>query len=379
MRFLFTVYRDIKHPHAVGGDIYLWELARGLAKRGHQVCVISSAFKGASSKEIIADVEVVRIKNSITLPFSVFKTYRHQAQKGIDAVIEEAIGGQRLPFFGALYVKQPLIAVWHQRNQKVFKQQYSPIIALPLSLFEYFLATLYRKKTIVTPSLTAKNTLLPLGFKSTRVKVVYDGVDETFHDITTFDKRENIIVCLGKLRRYKRFDQAIIGFSKALPHLKSSCKLVIAGKVSEIEKNHIQNLKQLTKKLNIENRVDFRINLTEEEKFELLRKSKMLLQPSPVEGFSIVIIEANRCGTPVVASDGVPTDVVRNGVNGFVYPFGDTDLLAQNIVKFFDDNRLWQNLSTSSLNWSTQFSWENSVSTFIKVISDLQNNSLSND
>ena len=87
-----------------------------------------------------------------------------------------------------------------------------------------------------------------------------------------------------------------------------------------------------------------------------------------MEGFSIVVMEANRCGTPVVASDGVPKDVVVNGLNGLVYPFGDINASAKHITRLLTDEVFWSKMSKSASDWSSQFTWENSVLQFEKVL-----------
>jgi glycosyltransferase involved in cell wall biosynthesis len=368
LRFLFLVYRDFKNPNAVGGDFYLWELARGLAKLGNKVTLLCSSFQGAKSKEIIEGVEINRINSVWRLPLRIFNEYLKKLKGNFNVIVEEAIGGQRLPYFGTIYVKQPLVAVWHQRHNKVFREQYPFPLAIFLSLFEFFQARLYRNRTIVTPSEGAKEKIMSLGFKYAKVKVVYDGVGSIFDSAKTKSARENVLVYLGKLRRYKRPDHAILALVQVLKRAKKSCKLIIAGKASEIDRGYIDWLRNLAKRLNVGDLVEFRINISEKEKLDLLEKARLLVQPSPVEGFSIVVAEANRCGTPVVASDGVPRDVVINGLNGLVYRFGDIDALAMNIVRLIDDDVLWDKMSKDAHEWSRQFTWENSVAEFLKVL-----------
>ena len=102
----------------------------------------------------------------------------------------------------------------------------------------------------------------------------------------------------------------------------------------------------------------------------MLEKARVLVQPSPVEGFSIVVAEANRCGTPVVVSDGVPSDVVVNGLNGLVYPYGDIERLARSIVRLIEDDILWSRMSRNAHYWSQQFVWENSAREFQRTLQD---------
>lgn len=372
LHIVFIGYRDLAHPAAVGGDIYLWELAKGLSKLGHQVTFMCSRFDGSKSRETKDGIDVVRIKGSMwSLPFRIFKEYFRRPRDSFDIVVEEAIGGQRLPFFSTLYVRKPLVAVWHQRHQKIFREQYPLLMAIFLSLVELFLATLYRNRTIISPSEDAKKNIVPLGFYAENIKVVNDGVGEIFRNVKKNPNRENLVVCLGKMRRYKRFDHAILGFQRAINRLGIPWRLVLAGKISEIDGGYIERLRKLAKTLSISENVIFKINISEIEKLELLKKAKLLVQPSPVEGFSIVVVEANSCGTPVIASDGVPKDVVRDGYNGFIYPFGDLEALANGIVKLISNEVVWRSLSTNAYEWAQKFTWERSSLKFEKVLADM--------
>ena len=57
-----------------------------------------------------------------------------------------------------------------------------------------------------------------------------------------------------------------------------------------------------------------------------LQKSDILCLTSEYEGFGIVLIEAMLKGVPVIAFDYVGVDdIIENGVDGYVVPFGDID------------------------------------------------------
>ena len=232
---------------------------------------------------------------------------------------------------------------------------------------EGFQARIYRNHLIVAPSKCAKEKILTLGFARNKVKVVYDGVGSIFQNPQFQAQRDATIICLGKLRRYKRLDHPILALPLVLNKYRD-CKLVIAGKVSEIDKNYAEDLLKLSEKLKIRNFVDFKFNISEEEKVALLGQATVLVQPSPVEGFSIVAIEANRCGTPVIASDGVPADVVINGYNGLVYPYGDIYELSNAISKLLSDGELWRKMSKNALVWSRKFNWVKSTIELQKIL-----------
>ena len=371
MNVLFIVYRDFANPAAVGGDLYLWELAKGLSKLNHQVTMVCSRFEGSAPKEIIEGVEIIRVKGFWTLPLEIFKEYYVKLKNNVDVIVEEAIGGQRIPFFCTTYVKKPLVVVWHQRHSKIFNEQYLFPIAVSLSLVELFQARLYKKRTVVSPSKGAKEQVLTLGFKDSSVKVVYDGIGKDFSHRKQSKDREALIVCLGKIRRYKRPDHVILALANIIKTSKIKCRLVIAGKISEIDRGYVNELRRLSEKLCVSSYVDFKFNISETEKLRLLERASILVQPSPVEGFSIVVIEANMCGTPVIVSNGVPSDVVINKYNGLVYPFGNINALSTAITTLLEDKTTWTKLSKNASSWAQKFTWANSVNELNLIINEV--------
>ena len=73
----------------------------------------------------------------------------------------------------------------------------------------------------------------------------------------------------------------------------------------------------------------------------------------------MTVVEANACGTPVVASD-VPglRDVVRDGETGLLYRHGDLPQLAGQVVRVLRDTQLRERLTSGALSWASQFNWD---------------------
>ena len=56
----------------------------------------------------------------------------------------------------------------------------------------------------------------------------------------------------------------------------------------------------------------------------------VIVHASDHEPFGIVVIEAMALGKPVVAGDAAgPTEIITDGVNGLLTPYGDAAALAQ--------------------------------------------------
>jgi glycosyltransferase involved in cell wall biosynthesis len=146
-------------------------------------------------------------------------------------------------------------------------------------------------------------------------------------------------------------------------------QLIIAG-TGDAEKY----LKDLAQGLGLtDQQVIFKGRVSEKEKINLLQKAWVLVNPSMMEGWGIVVIEANACGTPVIASD-VPglRDSVRNFKSGYLVPYGDIDGFAREILNIFQDNELRENMSKEARVWAENFPWEKSSQTFFSFISEYE-------
>src|SRR3989442_11116254 len=76
-----------------------------------------------------------------------------------------------------------------------------------------------------------------------------------------------------------------------------------------------------------------------ETKVKLLREATALIMPSYKEGFPTPVLEAQACGTPVVASDAVGVyEYVAEQENSFIFPIGDWRSIASLLSKVIEAN-----------------------------------------
>ena len=77
-------------------------------------------------------------------------------------------------------------------------------------------------------------------------------------------------------------------------------------------------------------------------------QSAIVCFPSYREGLPKSLLEAASCGLPIVAFD-VPgcREIIKDGVNGFLVPFKDTDALYSAILKLLNDSNLRDSMGHS--------------------------------
>lgn len=372
MRFCFLASKVWIDPEAAGGDLYLGNIARGLVQRGHRVSFIASSNMISPGAKSIDGVDVHLVKRGVLYPIrllALFLTIRRH----VNMIVEEMFGGKGVPPLAALYSRKPVLSVWYQRHDKIFAEQYPRGLATLLSLMERLLARLYKKAWILTLSEKSAKELVEIGLPASRVEIVPPaGILSSHHSekFPGFRFRENSLVFIGKIRKYKRVDHAILALAEmAASGLRP--QLVIAGTVSKSDERYYRSLRSLAKEFAVDNLVHFKIYpslIPDSEKTELLTRAKVLLQPSPVEGFSMTSVEANACGTPVVVSDGVPGDVVVPGLNGLVYPFGDIKSMANSCAKLITDEEAWETLSRNGSKMALRYNWQSTVKIFLDVV-----------
>jgi len=325
--------------------------------KGHSVTYVCSRYRGCETEESIDGVHIVRLGPTWLFSLKAWNYYLRHCRGKVDLVYEDPIGGSKVPLFGPLYIKEPMIAVWHQRNSLVFSYQFAPPIAWVLSQLEKALAVLHRNTTIHTPSTDSAKDIQSLGFRKENIRVIPISIREEWLNIKVDDKvREPLVIWLGKIRRYKCPHHVILAMKQVCQEYPQA-KLIIAGK-QEDSKYEIE-LRHLAQKIGIQENVIIRTNLTETEKRDLLLRAKILVLPSPIEGFGIVVLEANACGTPVIASSGVPKDAVQHLNNGLRYPFSDIPVLSRDILQVLKDDELYRQLCSNSLTFVHQFAWNN--------------------
>ena len=134
-------------------------------------------------------------------------------------------------------------------------------------------------------------------------------------------------------------------------------------------------LLDMHKKLQLEDFVHF-YPATNQVK-EKLCNAGMYVMTSRFEGLPMTLIEAQICGLPIVSydCDCGPADIINDGVNGFLVPYGDDEAFIQAVIKLAHNEDLRKKFGAAARNNSQRFAPEKTAQIwqqlFDKLYSDV--------
>lgn len=131
-----------------------------------------------------------------------------------------------------------------------------------------------------------------------RCMVAHPGVDTDLFRPGPDDRPMHLLLA-ARLQPLKGPDLALETLG-ALPR-ELDARLIVAGEASEDFAHYVDELRALADELGIRDRIIAVGSLNRDELAERLRESVALLLPSWSETFGLVALEAQACGTPVVA------------------------------------------------------------------------------
>lgn len=361
MRILIFNWRDMKHIWAGGAEVYVHELAKHWVADGHKVTVFCGNDGTADRNQMIDGVQIVRRGGFYTVYIWAFLYYILRFKGSFDVVIDSENG---VPFFSKLYAGVPVFLLIYHVHQEVFQKHLSfPYSYIAMAVEAKLLPLVYRNTKVITISRSTEMEIIRTGIaKKENIEIVTPGVSITRPKNVSKTSYPSFLY-LGRLKPYKNVDVALRAFASIRKrHL--TAKFTIAG-FGESQPYLIQ----LAKDLGIAKSVIFSGKVTEEEKAVLLTRNMVVIQPSSIEGWGITVMEANACGTPVIASN-VPglRDSVIDGVTGLLVQPNNVLSLASAMEKMIANTQMRHSLATKAFQLAKQYRWEDKAILYKSII-----------
>ncbi|WP_020520617.1 D-inositol-3-phosphate glycosyltransferase [Catelliglobosispora koreensis] len=129
---------------------------------------------------------------------------------------------------------------------------------------------------------------------------------------------------------------------------------------------------ELATALGVRDRIRFLPPQTGEDLADVYRAADVVAVPSYNESFGLVALEAQACGTPVVAAAvGGLVTAVRDNVSGLLLDNHDPAAWADALGRLLSSPALREELSCGAVRHANDFSWDRTVDSLLSVYSDV--------
>lgn len=184
-----------------------------------------------------------------------------------------------------------------------------------------------------------------------------------------------LVVTVGMLKERKGIHVSLDAFAEVIKSFPSA-RYLIAG--LDEDSPYPDQLRRQTRALGICHAVDFVGEVTEEQKIDLYHRSSIfvahfLSDDTSFDGFGLVHLEANACGTPAIGTyDSGAEDAIEHGVSGLLVNQNDVEGTASAILSLMRDQQKADRLSTGARERAKLMTWSSTatklISTYEKVL-----------
>jgi D-inositol-3-phosphate glycosyltransferase len=175
-------------------------------------------------------------------------------------------------------------------------------------------------------------------------------------------KDAHVITFVGRIQPHKGPEVLIRAIAEMVTHspmLRSKLVTLIVGGASGGNGAEVDRLKELVQWLGIDDVVRFAPPVDRAGLADYYRASDLVCVPSYSESFGLVALEAQACGTPVVASavGGLRT-AVADGISGVLVDGHDPRAWSSVLARLLQEPQRRVLLSMGALEHASHFGWD---------------------
>jgi glycosyltransferase involved in cell wall biosynthesis len=350
-----------------GTEIATYNIAKYLARRGHEVHVITSWDEGLPNESFEEGFYVHRIR----IPRLKIGGYTLHVLKELLLIKElspDIVHAQGITRGAACVLARKLFGipcvVWGRGSDVYLPWRFKKVI----SKF-----VLGNADALITLTEHMKQKMIELlGRERCDIFVIPNGIDYEFFS-SYLGKRgsvtsepgnnKKVVLYVGRLDPVKGVRYLVQAMGILRDRGLRNAKLLIVGDGSEKK-----YLEELVKKLGLEDYIVFVGRVSHDKIPEYMASADLFVLPSLSEGFPNVIIEAMAMGLPIIASrvGGLPW-IIKDGVNGFLVEPSNPHEIAEKITFLLINDDLRTYISRRNIEKAREYSWENIIKKLEKV------------
>ncbi|MCP4607487.1 MAG: glycosyltransferase family 4 protein [Planctomycetes bacterium] len=337
-----------------GTEIATYNIAAHLAKRGHDIHIITTLDKGLpkESKEKGFYVHRIAVPRARFLWLLVFWP---RSLALIRRINPQLVHAQSLSVSISSFLAKKLYGipylVWARGDDVYLQPNFStPLFKLSMRDADSLIALTNHMRDYIQQKICDRDIIIvPNGIDFERFKNL--SKDEVRCDLKA-NADDRLVICVSGFRPVKGV-RYLIEAMQIITQKNRSIKLLLAGDGPEEE-----SLKELVRQLNLDACVDFLGQLPYNDVPRYMAASDLFVLPSLSEGFPNVGLEAMASGLPVVATNvrGL-SEIIEDGENGFLVEPEKPDQIAEKVLSLLEDDGLRHKISGNNREKAKSYSW----------------------
>jgi glycosyltransferase involved in cell wall biosynthesis len=350
-------WRDPWHPQAGGAERYAWEMARGLAARGAEVCFVTARAPGQSRRDQQDGIKIVRLGGRFTVyPWVLGWLAAHRGS--FDIVLDCQNG---IPFFTPLVLPRrvPVLCVMHHVHTAQFGVHFPAWMAWAGRLLEGPAARLaYRRQACVAVSPSTVTAMRDRLRWTSDIYLIPNGSPRIEPPPST-QRKPSRLVWVGRLVAHKRAELILPVAERGF-----AVDVIGRGPAGAALSAAIGSVPGLGEGVRLHG------FLADNDKRDIVAGSLLHLNTSQGEGWGLCVLEAAALGVPTVAYDveGL-RDAVRDGETGWLVRPGEqlADVVERAAKELADPARREQ-VAARCRDWAARLSWDRSTARMADLV-----------
>jgi glycosyltransferase involved in cell wall biosynthesis len=244
---------------------------------------------------------------------------------------------------------------------------------LPYQLYDIVTlkASAKRAQAVIVSSKFEYEDALEFGIAKEKIHIIPMGVEVEIIEKKQSTSEQLQILFVGRIARVRRIELLL----QAVSQLTFPFHLTLAGgeeKTSSVTRaGYLNELKQLTKQLNLENKVTFVGKKTPLELKTIYKSADIFVYPSLYENFGQPLLEAAAHGLPLISTSvGIARDIIIEGETGYRIS-GKPEEIKERIESLRDINLRLQMGKRIQDEVKNRFDWANIMDQYMNLYRSL--------
>lgn len=212
-----------------------------------------------------------------------------------------------------------------------------------------------------------KETLVRFGIKPDKIRVTHGGVDlEKINSVLDIQDKEYDAVYFGRFSKSKGIYDLIDTWRLVTDKIPSARLLIFGFGTDE----DIAKMNESIRRLELTNNIVIKGPMFGEEKYKMLKASKLYVNPSYVDTWCLATAEAAACRTTAVVY-GLQTYKATYGDSIAMARTGDIRDFSSKILELLNDPELRRRKAEEAYERVQKYTWEGAVQEEFKALTSL--------